>query len=89
MCTRKNCSARTSPLKESLTVEFKSDQKRLSDNELVAAVVCLANTKGGHIYLSRPKSMSASIHGAYRPYKRAHRSAYMIERTHVRAISKH
>lgn len=39
------------PEKESLTVEFKSDQKRLPDNELVAAAVCLANTEGGDIYL--------------------------------------
>src|SRR5262245_54500352 len=39
------------PLKESLTVEFKSDAKRLSDDELVLAVVCLANTEGGELYL--------------------------------------
>jgi ATP-dependent DNA helicase RecG len=43
--------ARTIPQRESLTVEFKSDQKRLPDNELIAAVVCLANAEGGHIYL--------------------------------------
>jgi ATP-dependent DNA helicase RecG len=39
------------PEKESLTVEFKSDQKRLPDRELVAAAVCLANAEGGEIYL--------------------------------------
>ncbi len=43
--------ARTIPEKESLTIEFKSDQKRLPDRELVAAAVCLANTEGGEIYL--------------------------------------
>ncbi|HEX7376222.1 MAG TPA: hypothetical protein VF278_03875 [Pirellulales bacterium] len=32
------------PQHESLTVEFKSDRNRLADRELVAAVVCLANT---------------------------------------------
>lgn len=42
---------RTIPEKESLTVEFKSDMKRLPDEELIAAVVCLANTEGGHIYV--------------------------------------
>lgn len=42
---------RTIPEKESLTVEFKSDQKRLSDEELIAAVVCLTNTEGGHLYV--------------------------------------
>ena len=39
------------PKKESLTIEFKSDQNRLRDDELVAASVCLANTEGGQIYL--------------------------------------
>lgn len=42
---------RTIPRQESLTVEFKSDLRRLSDTDLVAAVVCLANTEGGAIYL--------------------------------------
>ncbi len=39
------------PTAESLTVEFKSDEKRLPDKELVLAAVCLANTEGGRIYL--------------------------------------
>ncbi len=43
--------ARSIPTNESLTVEFKSDMQRLSDDDLAAAVVCLANTDGGHIYL--------------------------------------
>ena len=36
---------------ESLTVEFKSDQGRLSDRDLVAAVACLANGPGGTLLL--------------------------------------
>jgi ATP-dependent DNA helicase RecG len=40
---------RTIPERESLSVEFKSDLKRLPDGELVATVVCLANTEGGEI----------------------------------------
>jgi ATP-dependent DNA helicase RecG len=36
---------------ETLTVEFKSDKKPLSDRELVAAIVALANTEGGDLYL--------------------------------------
>ncbi len=36
---------------ETLTVEFKSDVKSLSDRDLVAAVVALANTEGGFILL--------------------------------------
>jgi len=36
---------------ETLTVEFKSDLKGLSDRDLVAAVVAMANTEGGLILL--------------------------------------
>lgn len=36
---------------ESLSVEFKSDLKSLSDRELVAAIVALANTEGGDLFL--------------------------------------
>lgn len=43
--------SREIPDREGLAVEFKSDRKRLSDHELVATVVCLANTDGGDIYL--------------------------------------
>ncbi len=39
------------PPAESLTVEFKSDRKRLSDAELVEALVCLANAEGGELWL--------------------------------------
>jgi hypothetical protein len=42
---------RTIPQQESLTVEFKSDQSRFNDRDLVATVVCLANTDGGVLYL--------------------------------------
>lgn len=43
--------SRAIPDKESITVEFKSDCRQLSDDDLVAAAVCLANTQGGEIYL--------------------------------------
>jgi ATP-dependent DNA helicase RecG len=39
------------PPRETLTVEFKSDRARLSDRELVEAVVCLANAEGGEVWL--------------------------------------
>ena len=42
---------RSIPDKETLIVEFKSDQGPLPDSDLVAAVVCLANTEGGDLYL--------------------------------------
>src|SRR3989304_9932907 len=44
------------PDKESITVEFKSDLKRLPDRDLIAAVVCLVNTEGGVIYLGVEKN---------------------------------
>ncbi|MBV6857898.1 putative DNA binding domain-containing protein [Xanthomonas campestris pv. zingibericola] len=39
------------PSAESLTVEFKSDRRKLSDTELAEAVVCLANADGGELWL--------------------------------------
>jgi predicted HTH transcriptional regulator len=36
---------------ETLTVEFKSDVKGLPDRDLVAAIVAMANTEGGLIFL--------------------------------------
>ncbi len=39
------------PKHESLTVEFKSDRGRLPDADLAAAVICLANTEGGDLYV--------------------------------------
>jgi ATP-dependent DNA helicase RecG len=42
---------RTIPQKETLTVEFKSDRDCLPDKDLIAAIVCLANTNGGTLYL--------------------------------------
>ena len=37
--------------REDLTHEFKSDKKKLSDNDLIDAVVAFANTDGGELYL--------------------------------------
>jgi ATP-dependent DNA helicase RecG len=39
------------PPHESITVEFKSDRARLSDRDLVEAIVCLANAEGGELWL--------------------------------------
>ncbi len=43
--------SRTIPQQESMTVEFKSDRRQLSDDDIVVTAVCLANTDGGAIYL--------------------------------------
>lgn len=55
------------PKKESLTVEFKSDRKRLGDDELVEALVCLANAEGGELWLGveddgKPTGLHAAHH---------------------------
>ena len=39
------------PPKETLTVEFKSDRKRLSDSDLIETIICLANAEGGELWL--------------------------------------
>lgn len=39
------------PASESLTVEFKSDRKRLPDDDLVEALACMANSDGGELWL--------------------------------------
>lgn len=42
---------RTIPLKETLTIEFKSDLKKYGDADLFEDVVAFANTDGGELYL--------------------------------------
>jgi ATP-dependent DNA helicase RecG len=42
---------RAIPQQESLVCEFKSDRRCLPDRELIEAVVCMANSQGGEIYL--------------------------------------
>ncbi len=55
------------PPRESLTVEFKSDRKRLSDADLVEAIVCLANTEGGELWLGvEDDGMPTGLHAEHR-----------------------
>ncbi len=57
---------RSLPVRESLEVEFKSDRKRLSDGELVEAIVCLTNTEGGVVYLGVEDDGTATgLHSAH------------------------
>ncbi len=42
---------RTIPKKETLKIEFKSDIKRLPDNDLMDAVIGMTNTEGGILFL--------------------------------------
>ena len=54
------------PAKESLSVEFKSDKKCLSNSVLLDAVVGLANTDGGTLYLGvEDDGEITGLHGAH------------------------
>lgn len=54
------------PPAETLTVEFKSDRTRLSDNDLVEALVCLTNTEGGELWLGvEDDGMPTGLHVAH------------------------
>ncbi len=56
------------PSKESLTVEFKSDRKRLPDDDLVTTAVAMANTDGGVIYLGMEDDGTVTgLHSAHQP----------------------
>lgn len=58
---------RAIPSEESLTVEFKSDRDKLSDGDLVLAVVCLANTQGGTLYVGvEDDGTVTGLHAAHR-----------------------
>lgn len=41
----------TMAVREGISIEFKSDKGPLSDDGVVAAVICLANSEGGELYL--------------------------------------
>lgn len=51
MCLEVYWIMRIIPENESLTIEFKSDVKRLSNSDIFDAVVAFANTDGGDLYL--------------------------------------
>jgi ATP-dependent DNA helicase RecG len=56
------------PRKETLSVEFKSDRKRLPDDDLVATAVAMANTAGGVIYVGMEDDGSITgLHAAHQP----------------------
>lgn len=51
------------PPRESFTVRFKSDLKKFSDRDRIQALICLANTEDGKLWLGveddgTPKCMS-------------------------------
>ena len=68
------------PTKETIDIEFKSDVKKLSDSELVDAVVAFANTSGGDIYLGiEDDGTPTGIHESHRDYTQL--SAFIANKT--------
>ena len=67
-------------LNESLTIEFKSDRKKLSEDEIIEAVVAFANTEGGHLYLGVEDN--GEISGLHKDHKDTVRlAAYIANKT--------
>lgn len=68
------------PQRETLEVEFKSDCAKLSDSDLVDAVVAFANTAGGTIYLGvEDDGTVTGLHQAHRDYTRL--AAFLANKT--------
>lgn len=68
------------PKKETLEIEFKSDLKKLSDVELIDAVVAFANTSGGDIYLGvEDDGTPTGVHKSHKDYTQL--AAFIANRT--------
>ncbi len=61
-----NNSVNKLPAKESMTVEFKSDRSGFPTDDLVAALICLANTEGGELWLGvEDDGMPSGLHASH------------------------
>ena len=59
------------PKKETITIEFKSDKKKISDEVIIDSVVAFANTEGGDIYLGvEDDGTVTGIHPEHEDYSR-------------------
>ena len=68
------------PTKETIDIEFKSDIRKLSDADLIDAVVAFANTSGGDIYLGvEDDGTPTGIHESHRDYTQL--SAFIANKT--------
>lgn len=55
------------PPRESLTIEFKSDRRKLPDADLIEALVCLANAEGGELWLGvEDDGIPSGLHAEHR-----------------------
>lgn len=62
------------PAAETLEVEFKSDRDGLNDDDLIEALICLANANGGTLYLGVENDAAVTgLHPSRPPTLRAWR----------------
>lgn len=73
------------PKQESLTIELKSDVNRLRDDELIEAVVALANTEGGVLYLGVEDD--GTITGLHADHDPLHGLASMVAKSHPHRVA--
>lgn len=84
---------RVIPLRETLEVEFKSDRAPINDDDLIEALICLANAQGGTLYLGVENDGSVTGLHASRPADIGGLAAMVANRTapglqvHVESIS--
>lgn len=68
------------PQRETLEIEFKSDLKKLNDSDLIDAIVALANTNGGDLYLGVEDDGSITgIHETHKDFTKL--AAFIANRT--------
>jgi ATP-dependent DNA helicase RecG len=95
--------SRVIPQRETLEVEFKSDRDPLNDDDLIEALICLANAQGGTLYLgvendgavtglhtSRPADISglaALVANRTAPSLQIHAESLWHQQLHVAAIT--
>lgn len=74
-------SQRPIPDKETLEIEFKSDRDPLNDDDLVEALICLANAQGGTLYLGVENDGSITGLHSSRPQQVIGLAAMVANRT--------
>ena len=73
------------PTKETMEIEFKSDVKKLSDGDLIDAVVAFANTAGGTIYLGIEDD--GTVTGLHEQHRNATQLAALVANRTVPPVS--
>ena len=71
----------TIPPRETLQIEFKSDRDTLNDDDLIEALICLANAQGGTLYLGVENDGTVTGLHASRPLDITGLAALIANRT--------